>query len=361
MSFDNLDSDIINDIINVKNFYVGDNDTDTIIKLNDDSSSNLVLEISENNDLHYEWKPEIDINELNDLNLKDNSNVNNKNIDIKQPVKNYVIIDSDTEDSENNFNNLNDLNDLNDLSENELNKNLYEFPPPINYQHIKKGIHMNNSSNLTNNENVLKSYTMLKKDLDNDINMFNDLITNQTYYKITLFKRVLTSYLSIFQNNNDTEFHPKVIEAIKHMGHMLGLYNAISSILCELLFTKNINKENEINKYIYFITPFLDTPQLQENLLNQILILINNYDKLFDEKEILNIFHLILKKNIIHINLLYKWYHKLDDDHFELHNKLNIKYDIPKAVYIFLENVITQLIENESEQDNDDDDYDGSI
>ena len=360
MSFDNLDSDIINDIINdvinVKNFYVGENDTDTIIKLNNESSSNLVLEINENNDLHYEWKPEIDINESNE------SNVNNQNIDIKHPMKNYVIIYSDTEDSEDDFNNFNTLNDL---SEDELNKNFYDLsPPPINYQHIKKGIHINNSSNLTNNENVLKSYKMLKKDLDNDINMFNDLISNQTYYKITLFKRVLTSYLSIFKNNNDTEFHPKVIYAIKHMGNMLDLYNSISSILCEVLFTKNINKENEIDKYINFIKPFLDTHQLQENLLNQILILINNYDKLFDEKEILNIFHLILKKNIISINILYKWYHKLDDDHFELHNKLNIKYDIPKAVYIFLENMITQLFENENdgdEDDDDEDDYDGSI
>ena len=56
-------------------------------------------------------------------------------------------------------------------------------------------------------------------------------------------------------------------------------------------------------------------------------------------------------KNIININILCNWYHKLDDDNFELHNKLNIKYDIPKAVYIFLENIINELMENsENEQ-----------
>jgi hypothetical protein len=346
----NNNSDIINDIINIKNFY-NDDENDNIVKLNDDTSSNLVLEINDNNltnNSQYEWKPELNI-------------LNNDLIHKNQFRKNYVVIDSDSEsNSDSNSNsdlNLNGSPNLSDFNPSpSLKFKSYEMPPPINYEHVKKGVHINNNSsnsyNSSNNENILKSYKMLKKDLDDDLKMFNDLISNQNYYRITLFKRVLNSYLKISKSNNDTEFHSKVIQSIKYMGHILGLYNTISSLLCELLFTKNINKENEINKYIDFIIPFLDTHQLQENLLNQILILIDNYNQLFDEKEIIDIFHFILNKKIININILYNWYNKLDDDNFELHNKLNIKYDIPKAVYIFLDNIITELIENSENSEN---------
>ncbi len=337
-----VNSDIINDIINVTDFYNDEQldenniDNDTIIKLNEDMTSNLILEINDNNnynDSQYEWKPEMDI-----LNI---------NLDTEKPKKNYIIADSESEaEAESEYESENSNNSSNSYNLSDLKFQAYKIPPPINFEHVKKGVHIS-----LNNENILKSYKMLKKDLDDDLIMFNELISNQTYYKITLFKRVLNSYLKICKNNDDSEFHPKIVYSIKHMGHTLNLYNSISALLSELLFTKNINKENEIDKYINYIIPFLDTPQLQENLLNQILILIDNYNKLFDEKEIINIFHFILNKKIINNNVLYSWYHKLDDDNFELHNKLNIKYDIPKAVYIFLENMITAIFENyENEQ-----------
>ena len=326
---DNEDNqDIIENILNLDKL-------DKLEKENENENekeketSNLFLEINDN---YENVNDELDL-DFSEILLSDNLNLKSK------PIKNYVIIDSESEATDNSSNYGSD-SDSNTYFENEIS-------PPINYKHIKKGTHITDNSSILIDKNnlifdnkLLESYKMIKTELINDLEMCSVLISNQNYYKTILLKKMLNSYIKTFKSNKLLSFHPKVIKSIKEISNVLNLYNLIASLISDILFTKNINKENQICKYIQFILPFLDTYESIDYFLNQFLILINNNDTLFDEHEILEIFKTLITKNIININVFRIWYNNLDDDNLELHNKLNINHNTTKAVYVFLEHLV---------------------
>jgi hypothetical protein len=170
----------------------------------------------------------------------------------------------------------------------------------------------------------------IKKELKDDLDMFNNIVKEQNKLRLTILKRVISSsYIK-----KETNLSSVIIIGLNRLAESFELESMLGAVIADILFNDKIVELKQIKKYEDVLKPFLISSISQENFLNQLLVLFEKYNNLVEPHTVNIIFKKVVKHNLVNGFVLSNWYNSLNDNCNE--DYFTISSNLKNAIYCFL-------------------------